>query len=158
MTVSYFLYILLNEIKTMFSQLAKRSSRVLPADFCTDHAHYVKNHRSTVLRRNKNMAVQGGTVSHYYILVILKIIEFTSLFRCPRLAKLSDVTYISIEHVDLIRLQWLSLARLFTVMSPIFPSDSRDIARLTVNGGHLDLYNILNIPTGRASEIQDDNP
>ena len=35
-------YILLNEIQTMFSQLAKRSARVLPADLCTDHAHYVK--------------------------------------------------------------------------------------------------------------------
>ena len=138
MTDSYFLYIHLNEIKTMFSQIAKWSSRVLPADFCTDHAQYVKNHRSTVLRRNKSMAVQGGTVSHYYILVILKSIEFTSLLRCPRPAKLSDVTYISIERIDLTRLQSLSLARLFTVMSPICPSDSRDIARLTVNGGHLD--------------------
>ena len=28
----------------MFSQLAKRSARLLPADLCTDHAHYVKNH------------------------------------------------------------------------------------------------------------------
>ena len=62
---SYFPYTLLNEIHTMFSQLAKRSARVLPADLCTDHAHYVKNHRSTVLRKNKNMAVEGGTVSHY---------------------------------------------------------------------------------------------
>ena len=35
------LYILLNEI----SQLVKRSARFLPADLCTDHAHYVKNHR-----------------------------------------------------------------------------------------------------------------
>ena len=60
-------YILLNEIQTMFSQLAKRSASVLPADLYTDHAHYVKNHRSTVLRRNKNMAVEGGTVSHYFI-------------------------------------------------------------------------------------------
>ena len=50
------------------SQLAKRTARVLPADLCTDHAHYVKNHRSTVLRKNKNMAVEGGAVSHYYIL------------------------------------------------------------------------------------------
>ena len=40
---SYFPYILLNEIQTMFSQFAKRSARVLPADLCTDHAHYVKN-------------------------------------------------------------------------------------------------------------------
>ena len=50
---SYFPHILLNEIQTMFSQLAKQSARVLPADLCTDHAHYVKNHRSTVFRRNK---------------------------------------------------------------------------------------------------------
>ena len=77
----YFPYILLNEIQTMFSQLAKRSARVLPADLCTDHAHYVKNHRSTVLRRNKNMAIEGGTVSHDYILVIRKFIDFMSLFR-----------------------------------------------------------------------------
>ena len=65
----------------MFSQLAKQSAKVLPADLDTDHAHYVKIHRSTVLRRNKNMAVEGGTVSHYYILVIRKFIDFMSLFR-----------------------------------------------------------------------------
>ena len=63
----------------MFSQLAKRSAKVLPADLCTDHAHYVKNHRSTA--RNKNMAVEGGTFSHHYILVIRKFIDFMSLFR-----------------------------------------------------------------------------
>ena len=62
-------------------ELAKRSARVLPADLCTDHTHYIKNHRSTVLRRNKNIAVEGGTVSHYYILVIRKFIDFMSLFR-----------------------------------------------------------------------------
>ena len=78
---SYFPYILLNEIQTMFSQLAKRSAKVLPADLCTDHAHYVKIHSSTVLRKNKNMTVEGGTVSHYYILVIRKFIDFMSLFR-----------------------------------------------------------------------------
>ena len=65
----------------MFSQLAKRSAGPLMADLCTAYAHYVKNNRSTVLRRNKNMAVQGGTVSHYYILVIRKFIGFMSLFR-----------------------------------------------------------------------------
>ena len=65
----------------MFSQLAKRSARVLPADLCTDHAHYVKNHRSTVLTKNKNMAVESETVSHYYILVIREFIDFMSLFR-----------------------------------------------------------------------------
>ena len=58
----------------MFSQLAKRSATVLPADLCTDHAHYLKNHGSTVLRKNENMAVEGGTVSHYYIMVIRKFI------------------------------------------------------------------------------------
>ena len=78
---SYFPYILLTEMQTMFSQLAKRSAKVLPADLCTDHAHYVKNHRSTVLRKNENMAVEGGTVSHYYILEIRKFIDFMSLFR-----------------------------------------------------------------------------
>ena len=71
----------LNEIQTMFSQLAKRSAKVLPADLCSDHAHYVKIYRSTVLRRNKNMAIEGGTVSHDYILVIRKFIDFMSLFR-----------------------------------------------------------------------------
>ena len=64
----------------MFSQLAKRSARLMPADLCTDHAHYAKNHRSTVLRRNKSMTVEGGTVSHYYIQVIRKFIDFMSLF------------------------------------------------------------------------------
>ena len=78
---SYFPYILLNEIQTMFSQLAKRSARLMPAGLCTDHAHYAKNHGSTVLRRNKSMAVEGGTVSHYYILVIRNFIDFMSLFR-----------------------------------------------------------------------------
>ena len=45
---SYFPYILLNEIQMMASQLAKQSARVLPADLCTDNAHYVKNHISMV--------------------------------------------------------------------------------------------------------------
>ena len=71
----------LNEIQMMFSNLAKQSARLLPGDMCTDHAHYVKNHRSTVFRKNKSMAVEGGTVSHYYILVIRKFIDFMSLFR-----------------------------------------------------------------------------
>ena len=77
----YFPYILFNEIQTMLSQLAKRSARFLPADLSTDHAHYVKKHRSTVFRRNKNMAVEVGTVSLYYILVIRNFIDFMSLFR-----------------------------------------------------------------------------
>ena len=48
---------------------------------CTDHAHYVENHRSAVLGRKKNMAAQSGTVSHYCILVIRKFFGFMSLFR-----------------------------------------------------------------------------
>ena len=35
---SYFPYIPLNEIQTMFSQPAKRLAMLLPADLCTDHA------------------------------------------------------------------------------------------------------------------------
>ena len=69
-------YIPFNEIQTMFSQLAKRSARALPTDLCTDHAHYVKT-----IGRNKNMAVEGGTVSQYYILVICKFIDLMSLYR-----------------------------------------------------------------------------
>ena len=72
--ISYFPYILLNEIQTMFSQLAKRSARVLPAVLCTDHM-------SKTIDRNKNMAVEGGTVSQYYILLICKVIALMSLFR-----------------------------------------------------------------------------
>ena len=51
---SYFPYIILNEIQTMFSLLAKRSARVLPADLCTDHAHYVKNHRFNGFEKKQN--------------------------------------------------------------------------------------------------------
>ena len=64
----------------MFSQLAKQSAKALPADLCTDDAHYVKIRISTVLRGNKNMVVEGGTVCHYYILVIREFIDFMSLF------------------------------------------------------------------------------
>ena len=37
------IYILLNEIQTMFLQVVKRSSRVLPADLCTDHKSKTKD-------------------------------------------------------------------------------------------------------------------
>ena len=57
-----------HEIHTMFSPLAKRSARVLPVDLCTDHAYYIKIHRSTVLRR-------------LLYLVIRKFIDLMSLFR-----------------------------------------------------------------------------
>ena len=58
---SSFPYILLTEIKTMFSLLAKRSSKVLTADLCTDHVHYVKTKDQWIWER-QNMAVEGGTV------------------------------------------------------------------------------------------------
>ena len=73
----------------MFSQLAKRSSRVLPADLCTDHEHYVKTKDQRFLRRNKNMAVESGTVSHYYFVVVGKFVAFMSLFRHSVLFDLS---------------------------------------------------------------------
>ena len=41
----------LDEIHTMFPQLANQPSRVLPADVFTDHM--LKNQRSTVLRKIK---------------------------------------------------------------------------------------------------------
>ena len=53
--------ILLNEIKTMFSQLTKRSSKVLTADLGTDHEHYVKK-KDQWIWEGKFMAVEGGIV------------------------------------------------------------------------------------------------
>ena len=70
---SSFPCILSNEIQTMFSQLAKRSSKVLTADLCADHALTQKKQALTVLN---NLAVGGGTVSHYFILLIHKCIDF----------------------------------------------------------------------------------
>ena len=70
---SYLPCILLNKIQTMFSQLEKRLSRVLRITS--------KTQRSTVFEKYKNMAVESGTVSHYYILVIPNFIGFMSLFK-----------------------------------------------------------------------------
>ena len=44
----------------LFSQLAKRLARVLPADLCTSHALYVKSHSSTVLKRKKTWRTKVG--------------------------------------------------------------------------------------------------
>ena len=41
----------------------------MPAGLFTDHAHYVINQTSTVLKRKKIMAVEDGIVSLYNILV-----------------------------------------------------------------------------------------
>ena len=66
----------------LLQNLPSDQQGVLPADLCLDHAHYVKNHfTNAVLRRNKNMAVKGGTLSHNYSLVIRRFIDFMSLFR-----------------------------------------------------------------------------
>ena len=43
-TLSY----IVNEMEMMFSQLAKQSSRVLPAVLCTDDVHYIINQRYNV--------------------------------------------------------------------------------------------------------------
>ena len=78
---SYSPNLLLNEIQTMVSRLAKPSARVLPAELCTDHVHYVdKSHRFKGFEKKQKY---GGprTISHYYILVIRKFFGFVSLFR-----------------------------------------------------------------------------
>ena len=74
-------YILLNEIQTMVSQLPKRSAKVLPPDLRVDHVHYVKTIDQRFSEGTKNMAAQGRTVSHNYILVIRKFIDFMLLLR-----------------------------------------------------------------------------
>ena len=78
---NYFPYILLNEIQTMFSQLPKRTAKVLPADLRIDHVHYVKTIDQRFSEGTKGMAVQGRIVSHNYFLVIRKFIDFMSLLR-----------------------------------------------------------------------------
>ena len=70
---------------------------VLPSDLCTDHAHYAKNKRSTVLEKEqKHGGRRRDCVYRYYILVIRKFIDLMSLFRqcvvslifrCPQAAK-----------------------------------------------------------------------
>ena len=59
----------------------KGISKVLASGFVYWSCALRQNHKSMVLRRNKSMAVKGGTVSHYYILVIRNFIDFMSLFR-----------------------------------------------------------------------------
>ena len=93
----YFSYNLLNEIQTMFSQLAQRSARVLPADWRPDYAHYVKKHRLTVLRRNKNIAAHGGTVPHYCIFVVRKFCRFSDIV-CRFLFLLKNFLLQSLEY------------------------------------------------------------
>ena len=93
----YCSYNLLNEIQTMFSRLAQRSARVLPADWRPDYAHYVKKHRLTVLRRNKNIAAHGGTVPHYCIFVVRKFCRFSDIV-CRFLFLLKNFPLQSLEY------------------------------------------------------------
>ena len=62
----------------MFSQLAKRLARVLPADLCTSHALYVKSHSSTVLKRKKKWRTKVGL---FIIFWQFAVFDFMSLFR-----------------------------------------------------------------------------
>ena len=67
---SYFPYILLNEIQTMLSQVVKLTSKVLIADlffFWSCALRQVLRINGFALRRNKIIAVEGGTVSPYFI-------------------------------------------------------------------------------------------
>ena len=53
-----------------------------------------------VLTRNKNMAVEGGTVSHYYILVIRKFIDLCGFsgIVCSFLFPLNNFPLQSLEY------------------------------------------------------------
>ena len=54
----------LDEIHTMFPQLANKPSKIWPADMFTDHV--LKYQRLTVLRKIKKSEIEGGTVSIYF--------------------------------------------------------------------------------------------
>ena len=70
-----FLVCFLDEIHTMFPQLANKPSKILPADMFTDHV--LKNQRLTVLRKIKKAKLKVGRF--LFILVIHKVIDFMSL-------------------------------------------------------------------------------
>ena len=63
-------------IQTIFSKVAKGSSWVLPADLCTDHAHYAKNKRSTVFEKEQK---HGGRRRDCFSVLYLLILSM-SLF------------------------------------------------------------------------------
>ena len=66
-----------NDVLTTWKAISKGLASGFVYGSCALRQHYT----STVLRKNKNTVVEGGTVSHYYILVIRKFIDFLSLFR-----------------------------------------------------------------------------
>ena len=67
-------------IQTMFSKVAKRSSRVLPADLCTDHAHYAKNKRSTVFEKEQKHGSRRRDCFSVLYLLILSMSLFSVWF------------------------------------------------------------------------------
>ena len=73
------------EATSVFSQLAKRSARVLRDSYRRICVLIMRITSKTIDQRfregTKNIAVQGGTVSHDNISVIRKFIDFMSLFR-----------------------------------------------------------------------------
>ena len=70
----------LDEIHTMFPQLANQPSWVLPADIFTDHV--LKNQRSTVLRKIKKGKVKAGQFlfTIFWLLTRLLILCRSSVF------------------------------------------------------------------------------
>ena len=65
----------------MFSQLAKRLFRVLPADLFIDHAHYIKKPKTNGFEQEQKHEGVRDCFSPY-ILVIRKFIDFLPLFQC----------------------------------------------------------------------------
>ena len=67
---------------TFFQMKSRRCSHSLDSGFvCWSCTCIKKKQALTVLRRNKIMAVKGGTVSHCFMLVIRKFIDFMPFFR-----------------------------------------------------------------------------
>ena len=87
----------------MFSQLAKRSSKVSRSDLCTDNAHYVKNQGPKILRslrRNKNMAVKAGlffTILFWCFANLLLLCRFSDIV-CGFLFLLNNFPLQSLEY------------------------------------------------------------
>ena len=55
-----------------FYTFSQKKSKRCSHNLCPDYAHYVKPKINGFCGRNKNIAAEGGTVTHCYILVIRK--------------------------------------------------------------------------------------
>ena len=78
---SYFPYLLLNEIQTMFSPLAMGSSRVLPGDLFTDHVHYIKKPKANSFEEEQKYGNQRRDCFSPSYFIICKFIDFVPLLR-----------------------------------------------------------------------------